>query len=64
MAEINDDARGTHKINTQISFKTKILRSSLCDYSYVSILVQGTITTTESGLAPDVASRQADERKK
>ena len=31
--EINDDARGTYNTNSQIIFKTSMLRSSLCDYS-------------------------------
>ena len=31
-------------INIQVKFKTKVLRSSLCDYSKSYILVKGTIT--------------------
>ena len=31
--QINDDARGTYNINSQIKSKTSMLRSSLCDYS-------------------------------
>ena len=31
--EINDDSRGTRNTNSQIKFKTSMLRSSLCDYS-------------------------------
>ena len=44
--EINDDARGTWNINSQIKFKTSMLKSSLCDYSDEYILVRGTITVT------------------
>ena len=29
--EINDDLRGTHRINSQIQFKTAMLNSSLCE---------------------------------
>ena len=29
--EINDDARGMYNTNSQIKFKTKMLKSSLCD---------------------------------
>ena len=47
--EINDDSRGTYNINSQIKFKTFMLRSSLCDYSDAYILVSGTITTTGAG---------------
>ena len=42
--EINDDIRGAYSPNKQIRFKTAILRSSLCDYSYAYILVKGNIT--------------------
>ena len=39
--EINDDARGTYITNSQIKFKTSMLRSSLCDYGDVYIFVRG-----------------------
>ena len=39
-----------------------MLKSSLCDYSDAYLLVRRTTTITEVGV--DVASRQADERKK
>ena len=45
--EINDDSRGTHNTNSQIRFKTSMLRSSLCDYSEAYILVSGTIKFLE-----------------
>ena len=31
--EINDKLRGTCNVNSQIKFKTTMLKSSLCDYS-------------------------------
>ena len=31
--EVNDDSRGTYNTNSQIKFKTLMLRSSFCDYS-------------------------------
>ena len=37
--QINDDAYGTYNINSQIKFKTTVLRTSLCDYSDAYILV-------------------------
>ena len=49
--EINDDARETCNTNSQIKFKTFMLRSSLCDYSDVYILVKGTIIVTNTGIA-------------
>ena len=39
--EINDDSCRTYNTNSQIRFKTSILKTSLCDYSYVYILVSG-----------------------
>ena len=42
--EINDQSRGTYNVNSQIKFKTSMLRSSLCNYSDGYILVRGTIT--------------------
>ena len=31
--ETNEESRGTYNTNSQIGFKTSVLRSSLCDYS-------------------------------
>ena len=45
--EINDNSRGTYNINSQIKFKTSMLRSSLCDYCDAYILVNGTIYMLE-----------------
>ena len=45
--EINDDSRGTYNTNSQIRYKTSMLRSSLCDYSEAYILVSGTIKFLE-----------------
>ena len=41
--EVNDESRGTHNFNSQIKFKTTILKSSVFDYSDAYILVKGTI---------------------
>ena len=30
--EVNDESRGTYNVNSQIKFKTSMLRSILCDY--------------------------------
>ena len=60
--EINDESRGTYNVNSQIKFKTTMLKSSLCDYSDAYILVKGTITISGSGA--DAAARQADKRDK
>ena len=60
--EINDESRGTYNVNSQINFKTIILKSSLYDYSDPYIFVKGKITT--NGRGADAAARQADERDK
>ena len=60
--EINDESRGTHNVNSQIKFKTTMLRSSLFDYSEAYILVKG--KTTITGTGDNAAARQADERDK
>ena len=38
--QINDDARGMYNTDSEIKFKTSMLRSSLCDYSDAYILVK------------------------
>ena len=37
--EINDDARGTYKISSQMKFSILMLKSSLWDYIYVYVYV-------------------------
>ena len=58
--EINDESRGTYNTNSQIRFKTSLLRSSLCDYSNAYILVKGTITVVNTGTV--VAPNNADKK--
>ena len=41
--EVKDDSHGTNNTNRQIKFKTSMLKSSLCDYSDVYILLKGII---------------------
>ena len=60
--EINDESRGVYNVNSQIKFKTTMLKSSLCDYSDAYILLKGKITI--AGAGADAAARQADERDK
>ena len=73
--EINDESIGTYNVNSQIKFKTAMLKSSLCDYSGAYILVKEIITITgDAGPEPDennlrtaaqlLAARHADERDK
>ena len=60
--EINDRSQGVYNTNSNIRFKTAMLKSSLCDYNDAYILVKGKITITGEG--DDAAARQADERNK
>ena len=48
--EINNESRGTYNTNSQIKFKTAMLKSSLCDCSDVYILVKRTITVNNTAL--------------
>ena len=59
--DINNESRGNYA-NSDIRFKTIMLRSNLCDYADSYILVEGTITITGAG--DDAAAREADERDK
>ena len=52
---MDDDARGTYNANSEIKFNTVMLKSSLCDYSEVYIILKRTITVTET--EADVASK-------
>ena len=49
-----------YNTNSDIRFKTIMLKSSICNYSDAYILFKGTIGITEAG--DDDAARQADER--
>ena len=49
--EVNDESHGTYNINSQIKFKTSMLKSSLCDDSDAYILVKGTITVNNTAPA-------------
>ena len=59
--EINDDLRGTYT-DADITFKTTMLKSNLCDYADAYIFVKGRITITGHG--DDAAARELDERNK
>ena len=46
--EINEKSRGAYNVNSQIKFKTTMLKSSLCDYSDAYILVKETISVNNT----------------
>ena len=54
--EINDDSRGTYNTNSQIRFKTSMLKSSLCNYSDAYILVKGTVSVLSTTAATAAAN--------
>ena len=60
--EINDETRGTYTTNSQIKFKTSMLRSRLRDHSNAYMLVNATITLTWAG--DNDTARRLGERNK
>ena len=59
---MNDELRGTYNVNSEIKFKTAMLKSRLRNYSDTYILVKGKMTIIGEG---NVASaRKVDERDK
>ena len=56
LVEINDESRGAYNANSQIKFKTTMLKSSLCDYSDAYILVKGTISANNTAAARAAAN--------
>ena len=59
--ELKNESRGTYNVNSQIKFKTTMLKSSLCDYSDAHILVKGTITVDNTAAA-DADANNANEK--
>ena len=47
--EINDESRGTYNVNSQVKFKTTMLKSNLCDYSDAYIVFKEKITINGAG---------------
>ena len=44
--EVSDQSGGAYNTNKQITFKTPMLRSDLCDYNDAYIVVKGIITVS------------------
>ena len=59
--EINDKSRGIYNVNSQIKFKTTMLKSSLCDHSDAYILVKGNITVNNTA-ADDAATNNINKK--
>ena len=60
--EINDESKESYSANSDVRFKTTMLRSNLCDCADVYILVKGKVTVIGAG--DDAGARQGDERDK
>ena len=52
----NDESKRTHNVNSQIKFKTTMLKSSLCDYNDAYILLKGEITFNNTAVAGAAAN--------
>ena len=59
--ELNDDSHRTYNTNSKAKFKTSILKSSVCDYGYTYIHVQGNLTvqSKETVAAPNNSNIKA-----
>ena len=61
--EINVESRGTYNANSQIKFKTTMLKSSLCDYSYAYIPAKGNVAvnnTATDGAATNYTNKKSN----
>ena len=58
--EVNDESKGRYD-NNNITFKTSITGSNLCDYSDAYILVKGTITVPNTA-ASDMAVNNTNKK--
>ena len=61
--EVNDQSRRTYNINSQVEFKTSMLRSSQWRWSDTYMLV-GAIITVPNTAAAAVAAAELNNRKK
>ena len=55
--KINDYSRGTYNTNSQIKFKTSMLKSSLRDYKNAYILVKEIVTVSNTETASNLNNR-------
>ena len=60
--EIDDESTRTYNANSQIKFKTTMLKSSLCDYSDAYILVKRTITVNNTAAAADADANNTNKK--
>ena len=51
--EVHDQSGGTYNVNKEIRIKTSMLRSNLCDFNDVYIVVKGNFTVTKKIFTAD-----------
>ena len=59
--KINDESRGTYNTNSQVKFKTTMLKSSLYDHSDAYILFKGNIMVNNAaadGAAANITNKK------
>ena len=56
--EVNNESRRTYNVNSQITFKTSMLRLRLCDYSDAYTLVSANITVPNTAAAGAAANNR------
>ena len=56
--EVNNESRRTYNVNSQIRFKTSMLRLRLCDYSDAYTLVSANITVPNTAAAGAAANNR------
>ena len=56
--EVNNESRGIYNVNSQIRFRTSMLRLRLCDYNDTYILVSGTIAVVNTAVAGAAANNR------
>ena len=64
LVEINDDLHETYNTNSQIKFKTSMLKSSFCYYSNAYILFEGTIKQLLEGEQSKQQGKQTNKIKR
>ena len=58
-SEINDDTSETYDTNSQINFKTSMLKLSLYDYTGAYIFVEGVIIVADTSIAAAAANNES-----
>ena len=52
---VNDNSKANYNVGNEIIYNTEVLKSNLCDYNDVYILVRGNITIASHNLTTQIA---------